>query len=310
MGFGEAIGTCFRKYGDFQGRASRPEFWWFFLFHLLTNAALVLITYASWRLGLALLAIWWLGTFVPHLAVMVRRLHDAGYSGASWFISLIPFVGVIIFIVFLAQDGTAGLNAYGPPPGATGRYSMPGAPVASPRPGYPSPAPGVPAFPAAVRPGAVPASARQGVAMVRCPYCGEQVRAVAQVCRWCGRDLPGWESKADDRVVRAEPDGGIRLRLAGLSPDGAIERLAPTVSGHPEARLCLDFSGGGTGGGEAVTQLLAQIADLGSPGLCRDVTLVNPNESVQAAACALATARHWDWSLADDGMELRIRNPG
>ena len=31
MNFSEAIKVCFRKYADFSGRATRPEFWWFVL---------------------------------------------------------------------------------------------------------------------------------------------------------------------------------------------------------------------------------------------------------------------------------------
>ena len=32
MGFTESLRTCFGKYAMFDGRASRPEFWYFFLF--------------------------------------------------------------------------------------------------------------------------------------------------------------------------------------------------------------------------------------------------------------------------------------
>ncbi|MCL2304922.1 MAG: DUF805 domain-containing protein [Planctomycetaceae bacterium] len=47
---------------------------------------------------------------------MVRRLHDAGYSGWMYFISLVPFVGGIILLVFLLQDSQPGRNQYGPNP--------------------------------------------------------------------------------------------------------------------------------------------------------------------------------------------------
>lgn len=39
MNFGQAISTCFAKYATFSGRASRPEFWWFFLLQLLVSLA-------------------------------------------------------------------------------------------------------------------------------------------------------------------------------------------------------------------------------------------------------------------------------
>jgi hypothetical protein len=35
MSFGKAISTCLSKYGVWQGRASRSEYWWFYLFTIL-----------------------------------------------------------------------------------------------------------------------------------------------------------------------------------------------------------------------------------------------------------------------------------
>ena len=32
MTFGDSIKTCFSKYADFNGRATRSEFWWWVLF--------------------------------------------------------------------------------------------------------------------------------------------------------------------------------------------------------------------------------------------------------------------------------------
>ncbi len=44
MTFGESIKTCFAKYADFTGRASRSEYWWWFLFLVLGNIAAGLIS--------------------------------------------------------------------------------------------------------------------------------------------------------------------------------------------------------------------------------------------------------------------------
>lgn len=57
-----------------------------------------------------------LALLLPSLGVSVRRLHDTGRSGWWIFISLIPLIGVIWFIVILAQDSQPGLNVYGPNP--------------------------------------------------------------------------------------------------------------------------------------------------------------------------------------------------
>jgi uncharacterized membrane protein YhaH (DUF805 family) len=35
MSFTEAVRTVYRNYAKFDGRASRPEYWWFVLFYLI-----------------------------------------------------------------------------------------------------------------------------------------------------------------------------------------------------------------------------------------------------------------------------------
>ena len=46
----------------------------------------------------------------------VRRLHDTNRSGWSMFFGLIPFIGGLMIIRFLLDDGTSGPNQYGPDP--------------------------------------------------------------------------------------------------------------------------------------------------------------------------------------------------
>jgi len=136
MSFLEAIQTCLRKYADFTGRASRPEYWWFALAYvILYFGGVILVSAIGERLvggaGFVLLMVM-LGFVIPMLAAMVRRLHDTGRSGWWYFITLVPFVGPIILLVILASEGEHGLNQYGPPPG---RGSWAGAsPAARPLP--------------------------------------------------------------------------------------------------------------------------------------------------------------------------------
>lgn len=87
--FQDAIRVCFVKYADFTGRASRPEFWWFALFILLSAAAL---TYLSETAG----SIYSIATLLPLLAVGARRLRDSGNNPWSLFYLLIPVGGIII----------------------------------------------------------------------------------------------------------------------------------------------------------------------------------------------------------------------
>jgi uncharacterized membrane protein YhaH (DUF805 family) len=115
MSFGESVMTCFRKYVDFKGRASRAEYWWFFLFAVLAYVTGGMIGVAL-RTNVLLLLVF-LGVFLPLLSAAVRRLHDTGRSGWWYLIALIPYVGGIVLIVLLALRGNRGPNEYGSAPG-------------------------------------------------------------------------------------------------------------------------------------------------------------------------------------------------
>ena len=109
MSFTDAIKLCFSKFADFNGRAKRPEFWWFALFCFVGALVLeVVASYVSWAFSLV--------TLVPSLAVGSRRLHDMNKSGWMQLIWLIPILGWIYMIYVLAQPGDAADNQYGAPP--------------------------------------------------------------------------------------------------------------------------------------------------------------------------------------------------
>ena len=98
MTFGESIKTCFSKYGDFSGRASRSEYWWWFLFVLLA-------TVATGMISEKLSALFSLAVMLPGLAVGARRLHDIDKSGWFQLLYLIPVVGWIIVVYWAVQEG-------------------------------------------------------------------------------------------------------------------------------------------------------------------------------------------------------------
>jgi uncharacterized membrane protein YhaH (DUF805 family) len=82
MNFTTAIKTCFSKYVDWNGRALRSEYWYFYLFLMLGIFVTVLIDAV---LGTsAFLGLFFLGTILPMFFVTIRRLHDVGRSG--WWI--------------------------------------------------------------------------------------------------------------------------------------------------------------------------------------------------------------------------------
>jgi len=150
MSFGEAVRTCFRKYADFSGRARPSEFCWWVLFHALVLAAyfFVIVSIAvalsqetadSLRFFTGILGVGYMALIIPHIAVIVRRLHDTGRSGGYFFLSFIPCVGGIVLLAFLLGGSDPLTNKYGPPsmapavgpgglPGARGQSDSPGLP--------------------------------------------------------------------------------------------------------------------------------------------------------------------------------------
>jgi uncharacterized membrane protein YhaH (DUF805 family) len=119
MNMGQSIEAVFRKYADFTGRASRPEFWWFILFSTIVSAALnsmnVFTPWGTIQLGASLAGVWALGALVPTLAVAVRRLRDAGRSWAELFWLLLPIAGLIVLIVHLTDRPRPELAQQAPP---------------------------------------------------------------------------------------------------------------------------------------------------------------------------------------------------
>jgi len=113
-----------KKYVVFNGRASRSEFWFAYLWVVIlgfgaylllgilsavagstannggAGNALVVLT---GLLGLIMVA-GYLALLLPMLSVSIRRLHDAGYPGVYYLFSFIPFVGGVLLLVFLAGE--------------------------------------------------------------------------------------------------------------------------------------------------------------------------------------------------------------
>ena len=104
MNFGQAISSCLSKYATFTGRASRSEFWWFFLFQIL-------ISLAGGMLGDVISGLIALGLVLPSLAVGTRCLHDIGKSG-WWQLLMLTGIGLLVLIYWWVQPAVEGGNAY------------------------------------------------------------------------------------------------------------------------------------------------------------------------------------------------------
>jgi len=121
MGFGEAVRTCWKKYGDFDGRAARAEFWWWVLFVAVvqTLASVVLglglalfqnSGFLQWLLVLIFMVIV-LAFILPSIAVSVRRLHDRDLSGWWYLLGFVPFGSLVLFVWYVLP-GTKGPNRF------------------------------------------------------------------------------------------------------------------------------------------------------------------------------------------------------
>lgn len=105
---------CLKQYVDFSGRARRKEYWFFTLSQVILFFIALTLDYAfgtEWVFYMILA----LATCIPAIAVTVRRLHDTGRSGWWYLISLIPLVGGILLIVWLATEGQKEANEWGNP---------------------------------------------------------------------------------------------------------------------------------------------------------------------------------------------------
>lgn len=126
----------YRRYAQFSGRSRPKEYWLFILFLMIAFLAAILLDsilglggsghyVEHWALGYSVALvdrggpftlILCLGSFIPGLAVAVRRLHDSGRSGWWLLIGIVPLIGSLWLFILLIWAGTRGSNRFGPDP--------------------------------------------------------------------------------------------------------------------------------------------------------------------------------------------------
>lgn len=145
------VDTIKNHYLDFDGRISRPQYWYYVLVYVVVGIGVSIIGGA---VGLpSLRSLYGLALFLPSLGMTARRLHDVGkptywililavplvlelvlglltlasvmlyplfmlFVGLTTLISLATLVALIVIIYFCAQPGTPGSNEFGPQPPA------------------------------------------------------------------------------------------------------------------------------------------------------------------------------------------------
>ena len=98
MTFVDAIKSGFKNCFKYSGRASRSEYWYFYLFGILVNFPIKLLEQVDHELVLILLIVVTILIVVPTISLQVRRYHDAGLSG-KWFLLLI-LIGLGVWGVY------------------------------------------------------------------------------------------------------------------------------------------------------------------------------------------------------------------
>ena len=114
MSFPDAIKICMAKFIDFDGRATRPEFWYWQLCMAIGGFTTAFIDGMMTGDTGVLYICFTLIMFLPNMAVTVRRLHDTGRTG-WWFLLQITIIGIPILIYFACQRSDKHQNTYGYP---------------------------------------------------------------------------------------------------------------------------------------------------------------------------------------------------
>lgn len=119
MNISESVATCFAKFATFSGRATRSEYWWFFLASIVFSYLLQIVVGitmlnnfndgALMSIGMNLL---FMIIAIPQISAGSRRLHDTGRSG-WWQLLIFSGIGVIPLIIWMAQEGSKESNKYG-----------------------------------------------------------------------------------------------------------------------------------------------------------------------------------------------------
>lgn len=103
-------------YCDFNGRASRSDYWWFALFAFILGAVFKILGIFIGDVAQIISLIVSLALLLPSLGLGVRRLHDINRSGWMLLIGLIPLIGTIILIIWFCKESQMTENEYGPVP--------------------------------------------------------------------------------------------------------------------------------------------------------------------------------------------------
>lgn len=121
VGFATAVKLAYANYARGAGRATRAEYWWFYLFCMVVGAPVNLIVFAASfantgpAAGSATLL--WIaeiaGFGIPSITLTVRRLHDTNKSAHYLWFMLLPFAGAVVLFILMLLPSDLSPNRYG-----------------------------------------------------------------------------------------------------------------------------------------------------------------------------------------------------
>ena len=115
MSFTGALSASLSQSLTFNGRASRHEFWCFFIFYMWVWILMLVLLVAEPMMA-PLFFLIGLSAILPMFSVSVRRLHDIDRSAYWMLISFVPVIGSYALSWMMTCPGTKGENRYGPEP--------------------------------------------------------------------------------------------------------------------------------------------------------------------------------------------------
>lgn len=108
--FVEAVRETFTRFSDFEGRTTKPAFWWYALFYVLVLAVCSVFDFVQLAenitLAYVLASVFVIATLIPSIAVGVRRLRDSGEGWRSMFWLLVPVFGLSYLCVLWLRPRT------------------------------------------------------------------------------------------------------------------------------------------------------------------------------------------------------------